>query len=458
MGGSTVRSATLVMGVGHWTEADCSSSYLRHLDMEMCKMVSHHGLFQEKNPLLPWISGMCWKLLKVCLFLLSELFPISFGIIELMGKRGTYQQLWSHVGNNMLGKENTEVQLQCRHLSQSSAGPRPALPPQYEPPGGNRSMAEGTSPTASPCHMKTELERPSEMEFSCTNPLILAMIWPDTEENARSPDRDDEWSPDRDDEWSPDRDDEWSPDRDDELSPDRDDERSPDGDDNSEENMDDAESSDWSTDDDDDDDDEDNSCDESDTDLWGSFFQNDPYNPLNFSASTGHQHPTCQGDAEEDVSVGQLDLEESGNDELWDSFFQNTDPFNPLNFSACTTTRASSNQEVKEGASNTKLPETSGVCFNTYVPNGEQPALTLEQETSERQRKTGKKVRFSPVVEVHRMVVWDFASRAARKGPWEQCARDRSRFERRIASTEAAIGYCLDQEHRRTVWTRLYGK
>ncbi|XP_074873857.1 protein phosphatase 1 regulatory subunit 15A [Carettochelys insculpta] len=68
-----------------------------------------------------------------------------------------------------------------------------------------------------------------------------------------------------------------------------------------------------------------------------------------------------------------------------------------------------------------------------------------------------KKVRFSPVVTVHPLVVWSFASRAARRGPWEELARDRDRFCRRIKQLGAILGPCLEPAHRARVWSMIHG-
>lgn len=78
--------------------------------------------------------------------------------------------------------------------------------------------------------------------------------------------------------------------------------------------------------------------------------------------------------------------------------------------------------------------------------------LVLQQEIQVK-----KKVRFSPVVTVHSLVVWDYASRAARRGPWEEIARDRCRFHRRIAQVAAVLEPCLAMDHRAKVWKRIHG-
>ena len=52
-------------------------------------------------------------------------------------------------------------------------------------------------------------------------------------------------------------------------------------------------------------------------------------------------------------------------------------------------------------------------------------------------------VHFDDNVIVHPLITWDFASRAARKGPWMQHARDHARFQRRIQSIELVLAPVL---------------
>ncbi|KAK1901162.1 Protein phosphatase 1 regulatory subunit 15B, partial [Dissostichus eleginoides] len=42
-----------------------------------------------------------------------------------------------------------------------------------------------------------------------------------------------------------------------------------------------------------------------------------------------------------------------------------------------------------------------------------------------------------------------------RRGPWEQFARDRSRFLRRVHDVQLSIDYCLQPTHRHLVSLRL---
>lgn len=49
---------------------------------------------------------------------------------------------------------------------------------------------------------------------------------------------------------------------------------------------------------------------------------------------------------------------------------------------------------------------------------------------------------------IYNMIVWEYAHRTARKGFWEQDARDRIRFKRKIDSISKTIEYILTQQHR----------
>lgn len=61
-------------------------------------------------------------------------------------------------------------------------------------------------------------------------------------------------------------------------------------------------------------------------------------------------------------------------------------------------------------------------------------------------------VKFNPVPEIHILFAWNFAYRQARKGFWEQFARDRDRFNRRINRDEAEISLILSPTHREKIY------
>ncbi|XP_069056945.1 protein phosphatase 1 regulatory subunit 15A [Pleurodeles waltl] len=183
-----------------------------------------------------------------------------------------------------------------------------------------------------------------------------------------------------------------------------------------------------------------------DEDLWLSFCRSDdPYNPLSFAmpTSNGIQASNMQGRGLKNTTSGacsiEVKLEEPNGKNLGNRFLVPQKPYTKGHVqqayrrtayhSNCLQTRAST------GAVTAKASEDNLGCDNCLI----------------------KKVRFSPVVKVHPMIAWSYAHRTARRGPWEEHARDRCRFQRRITETESAIGYCLSPAHRESVWARLHG-
>lgn len=74
------------------------------------------------------------------------------------------------------------------------------------------------------------------------------------------------------------------------------------------------------------------------------------------------------------------------------------------------------------------------------------------EETEDEEVSFKTKVRFNPMPIVHTMIQWNYAYRAARRGPWEEMARDRERFRSRINCIGHVLEPVLAKQHRMRVW------
>ncbi|XP_044137614.1 protein phosphatase 1 regulatory subunit 15A-like [Bufo gargarizans] len=190
----------------------------------------------------------------------------------------------------------------------------------------------------------------------------------------------------------------------------------------------------------------------------------------------------CEEDDEESNWSDEDSWDEESNpscnedEDLWASFCHSDDPYNPLSFAMPTRS-----PEIPKKDTPIKSLETPQILGHLDLTKTEcvtvsekpkrrlckKPVLsgyksshkcTPLKESPDESDQCTKKVRFSPKVTVHPIITWSFAHRMARKGPWEEYARDRSRFQRRIAETEGAISFCLEPRHREKIWSRLQNK
>ncbi|XP_019750306.1 protein phosphatase 1 regulatory subunit 15A isoform X1 [Hippocampus comes] len=185
----------------------------------------------------------------------------------------------------------------------------------------------------------------------------------------------------------------------------------------------------------------------------------DPYDPMCFTACTISKTPQ-PASAGTDSDEGGFTSSSEDEDELWGFLDQTDDPYHPLNFQA----RRSNHlpQHISEPLKATPAKHTTPKTLQkhsqrvtrrsdavTRVP-WKRPTQRCQSPSRRGGPETRKKreVRFSPVVEVHVMCAWRFAAAACRKGPWEEMARDRVRFRRRVGEAERAVGYCLESAHR----------
>ncbi|KAM9816492.1 uncharacterized protein ACBT44_010803 [Syngnathus typhle] len=187
------------------------------------------------------------------------------------------------------------------------------------------------------------------------------------------------------------------------------------------------------------------------------FFSNsdDPYNPMCFTACAVSKAPLPVS-AGTDSGEGGLVSSSEDEDELWRSLGRKDDPYHPLNFQARLNHQQP--QHVPEPVKNTPAKhatlrkrcrrDTQRADRVIRVP-WKRPARKCQTPDTRRPETPKKReVRFSPVVEVHVMRAWRFAAAASRKGPWEEMARDRERFRRRVGELERVVGYCLEPAHR----------
>ncbi|KAM0731649.1 Protein phosphatase 1 regulatory subunit 15A [Formica fusca] len=115
---------------------------------------------------------------------------------------------------------------------------------------------------------------------------------------------------------------------------------------------------------------------------------------------------------------------------------------------------------------NTELEQNCAIDNFSYIKTNISTSMqdnSIEDETmiendedSEESIVQTKKVSFAPTPIIHIMVTWNYAYRAARKGQWEEMARDSERFKGRINSIAAVLNPILTSKHRSKVWQERF--
>lgn len=139
-------------------------------------------------------------------------------------------------------------------------------------------------------------------------------------------------------------------------------------------------------------------------------------------------------DSESEDEESDTDEEEDSSEESEDETEIETDlqfPYNEVH-------------EEVDGSSTSTKKNKLGNC------NSKQPDSGFHENGLE------KRVRFNTTPKVHVIRAWDFAYRAARKGEWEQFARDNERFKYRILKLQPTIDAVLEQKHRDRIYDQRF--
>ncbi|XP_072034125.1 uncharacterized protein [Amphiura filiformis] len=169
-------------------------------------------------------------------------------------------------------------------------------------------------------------------------------------------------------------------------------------------------------------------------------------------------------------------------EDLWQSFESSSDPYNPINGWNCQSPsllhRSASSPSELCKADTEEHDEPTPLSPEVHADGGQQILLKVPSNVSliqssstgclksiwkkalQRDKETkAKKVSFctqEPVIISPELPMWENEYKEARCGHWEELARDRCRFQRRICEAELIVAPCFTPAHRMKVFQKLY--